>query len=201
AVSGAAATSSSFSWTSSPTNPSNYTVTATDAVGNSGSATAISFSSDTSGPTVTVTTASVSSAYLSGSTMYYKGNGTGNFTLTATLSDGGAGVSNGETTATFPAIATTGWTHNSESPAVSGAAATSSSFSWTASPTNPSNYTVTATDAVGNSGSATAITFTSDTTAPTITISSIGSVTHAYLSGSTIYYKGNGTCRTPPGRR
>src|SRR5207244_310281 len=120
-------------------------------------------------------------------TMYYKGDTSGNFTLESTAVDAGSGAKN----STFPDISTTGWTHSSE--VVTGSSPyTSATFSWTASPTNPSNYTVQSTDRVGNTASATAITFTSDTTGPSISIAT-GSTSNAYLNTSTntMYFKGD----------
>ena len=190
-----ASVSSSFSWTASPNNPTSYTVTATDSVGNSGTAT-ISFVSDTTGPAVSLATGSTNHAYLNTgtNTMYYKGNTTGSFTLQASLTDGGAGVTGGATSASFPDISTTGWTHSSET-VTSSSPVTSSSFSYTSSPNNPSSYTVTATDAVGNSTTATAVTFTNDTTGPTVTHNALSGATRAYLntSSTTMYYKGDST--------
>jgi hypothetical protein len=140
-----------------------------DQVGNSVSATAISFSRDVTAPTISIATGTVSHALLTGSALAYRGDLTGNFTFAATVTDGGSGAKS----ATFPAISTTGWTHNVETvtsgstPFTSPSTLTSASFSWTASPTNPGNYTISAVDAVGNSVNATAITFASDTTGPT----------------------------------
>jgi Quinohemoprotein amine dehydrogenase, alpha subunit domain III len=104
-----------------------------------------------------------------GTRLYYKGNAAGSFKLNDTVTDGGSGPAS----ATFPAIATTGWTHNAETVSSgSGTAPTvaysSSTFSWTANPSgNPSGYTVTSKDVVGNTSSGAALAFTSDTTAPT----------------------------------
>src|SRR2546423_918795 len=129
-----------------------------------------------------------SNAYLNTgtNTMYYKGDTTGNFTLAATVTD----ASSGAKSTTYPAIATTGWTHNSET--VTGSSPyTSASFSWTPSPTNPANYTVTAVDQVGNSVSATAISFSSDVTAPSLTVATGTTDGKEYLSGTTLYFKGD----------
>jgi hypothetical protein len=106
------------------------------------------------------------SAFVSGSTVYYNGNSAGSFNLTDTATDAGSNP----VSASFPAIATTGWTHNAETvtsgngspPSIS---YTSSFFSWSANPSNPSGYAVSSTGALGNAGSL-PVTFVDDTTAP-----------------------------------
>jgi hypothetical protein len=68
--------------------------------------------------------------------------------------------------ATFPAIATTGWTHAAETLATpAGGPFQSTTFSWTTTPTNPTGFAVNALDSATNASSS-GITFTSDTTAP-----------------------------------
>ncbi len=120
---------------------------------------------DKTPPTSSFSLASGSGAFWSGSRLFYKSNAAGSFTLTNTVSD----AESGPASATFPAIATTGWTHNAETvntPA--GGPFTSSLYSWTASPSAPgtAGRTMTSSDVVGNVGS-TALTFTVDNTAPT----------------------------------
>ncbi len=120
---------------------------------------------DTQAPSQAFSLTSPVNAYfnVATTTLYYNGGSAGSFKLIDALVDPTSGVAS----ATFPAIATTGWTHATETPTTpAGGPFTSASFSWTASPTNPSGYTVTGTDAAGNSGGS-AITFVSDTTAPT----------------------------------
>lgn len=130
----------------------------------SGPATSYSWLVDTVAPTQSLALASgVSGAYLSGSTLYYKGNVAGSFKVVDTVSDSGSGPAS----ANFPNTATTGWTHTAETVTTpSGGPYTSGSFSWTASPTNPAAYTVTGADVAGNTSPA-SLTFVSDTTAPT----------------------------------
>lgn len=113
---------------------------------------------------------SPSGAYLTGSTLYYKANAVGSFKLVDALSDSDSGPAS----ATYPAIATTGWTHGSETVTTpSGGPYTSTTFSWTAGPTNPAGYTISGKDTANNTAT-TSLSFTSDTTAP-----SGGSVSYA----------------------
>jgi len=147
-----------------------YRYQVSDAVGNQATYTSASVVKlDTQPPTQAFSLASPVSASLTGTTVFYNGAATGSFKLVDTVSDPASGAFS----ALFPGIATTGWTHASETPTTpSGGPFTSSTFSWTASPTNPAGYSVTGTDVAGNSGGG-AITFASDTTAPT------GSVTYS----------------------
>ncbi len=128
-----------------------------------GPASGYTWTVDTTAPTQVVTLAGgASGAYLSGTRLYYKGNAGGSFKLLDTVSDGGSGPAS----ATFPGLATAGWTHAAETVATpSGGPYTSSTFSWTANPSVPAGYSVTGADAAGNTTS-TALTFASDTTAP-----------------------------------
>ena len=86
----------------------------------------------------------------------------GSFTLSQPLSDtGGSGAASVQ----FPAIATAGWTHGNET--VTGASPyVSSTFSWSASPSAPSGYTLTGADAAGNTATQ-GVSFVADTAAPT----------------------------------
>ena len=129
----------------------------------SGPATSYTWLVDTVAPTQSLALAGgPSGAYLSGSTLYYKGNAAGSFMLVDTVSDSGSGPAS----ASFPNIATTGWTHAAETITTpSGGPYPSSSFSWTASPTNPATYSVAGADVAGNT-STTSLTFVSDLTAP-----------------------------------
>ncbi len=140
-----------------------YRYVISDVLGNQATYTSASVAQvDTQAPTQAFSLASPLSAYLSGTTLYFKGNGTGSFKLVDTLTDPVSGVAS----ASFPNIATTGWTHATETLSTpTGGPFTSSTFSWTANPSAPSGYAVTGLDNAGNSGAST-ITFTSDTTAP-----------------------------------
>jgi hypothetical protein len=101
-------------------------------------------------------------AFLSAGTVYYNGAVAGSVVLAAAVSDAGSGPAS----ATFPAISTTGWTHAAETVTAGGGSYTSSAFSWTASPANPTGYAVTSTDAAGNASSPSPLAFVSDTQAP-----------------------------------
>lgn len=114
-------------------------------------------------PTQVVTLAAgATGAYLNGSTLYYKGNAAGSLQLVDAVSDSGSGPAS----ATYPALVTTGWTHAAETVSTpAGGPYTSSAFSWTSNPTNPSPYSVTGSDAAANTTSS-ALTFVVDTTPP-----------------------------------
>lgn len=117
-------------------------------------------------PTNSVSLASASGAFLLGTRLYYKSNAAGSFTLTNTVTD----ADSGPASVTFPAIATTGWTHNAEVDTTPpGGPYTSSLYSWTASPSAPAAAarTFTSLDVAGNASASTVLTFTTDSTAPT----------------------------------
>ena len=138
---------------------------------------------DTTRPTQAITLApGASNAFLSGATLYYKGNTSGgSFKLLDTVSDAGSGPAS----ASFPSIATTGWTHAAETVTTpAGGPYTSSAFTWSANPTNPSSYSVTGADAAGNTTTPTVLTFVSDTIAPTSGALSVNA-TAASTAGST----------------
>ena len=113
-------------------------------------------------PTHSLSLTAAVDAYLSGSALYYKGNAAGSFKLVDALSD----ALSGPASATYAAIATSGWTHGAETISTpAGGPFTSSTFGWTANPTQLSSLTVTGADNGGNTAS-TALTVTSDTTLP-----------------------------------
>jgi hypothetical protein len=130
----------------------------------SGPATSYTWTVDTAAPTQSLALASgPSGAYLSGTTLYYRGSAAGSFKVTDTVSDGGSGPAS----AGFPGIATAGWTHAAETVSTpSGGPYTSSTFSWGANPNLPASYTVTGADAAGNT-TTTGLTFVNDSAAPT----------------------------------
>ncbi len=141
-----------------------YRYLISDAVGNQATYTSAGIVKlDTQPPSQVFSLSGPVAASLTGTTIYYRGSGTGSFKLVDTLSDPVSGAAS----ATFPSIATAGWTHAAETLSTPiGGPYTSSTFSWTATPTNPTGYAVSGLDNAGNSGSA-GVTFTSDTTAPT----------------------------------
>ena len=142
-----------------------YTISlrAIDNVGNVASTTTRTFTYDTAAPTFgTLALGSPTNASVTGTTVYYRSGVAGSFTLSQPLSDtGGSGAASVQ----FPAIATAGWTHGNET--VNGASPyISSSFSWSASPSTPSGYTLTGADAAGNTATQ-GVSFVADSAAPT----------------------------------
>ena len=106
-------------------------------------------------------------ASVTGNTVYYKGDAPGSLRFTDAVTD----AASGPVSAAFPAIATAGWTHAAEAVTVGSGSPptttyTSSTFSWTASPSNPTGYTVLSSVAAGNNFTSD-LRFVSDTTAPT----------------------------------
>jgi len=128
---------------------------------------------DTVAPTNTLSLANAINASLTGTVIYYRGNVAGSFNLVDSVAD----ATSGPASATFPAIATTGWTHNlaTINTPVGGPFA-STAFSWTALPTTPTAKTLSGKDAAGKSTN-TSVSFVSDILAP-----SGGSIT--YLNGT-----------------
>ncbi|MGH2868855.1 MAG: hypothetical protein ACRDNK_15000 [Solirubrobacteraceae bacterium] len=150
--------------------------------GSTGPVTSYTWTVDTVPPTQVVTLASgASNAYLTGSNLYYKGNtATGSFHLIAAVSDGGSGPAS----ATFPSVATAGWSHAAEAVTTpSGGPYASSTFSWSANPSAPAGYSVTGADAAGNS-TAKSFTFVNDSTAPSSGAVTVNGTT-ATAGGST----------------
>ena len=142
-------------------------VSATNNAGTNTSVT-VTITVDNTGPTQAFSLTNPVNAFMSGTTIFYRSNAPGSFTLVDTVGDAGAGPAS----ATFPAIATTGWTHNVETVATpTGGPYASSTYSWTAGATVPAAAprTIAGTDALGNT-TTTVLTFTADTTAPTTTI-------------------------------
>ena len=163
-----------------------YRYLVSDAVGNQSTYTSGSVVKlDTQAPTQTFSLANPIGAALTGSTLYYKGNAIGSFKLVDTLVDAASGVAS----ATFPPIATTGWTHLTETQ-LGGGPFTSTTFSWTANPTNPTGYAVSGADAAGNTG-ASQVTFVSDTTPPST--GSVGYTAGVYDTLSVPITTTNGT--------
>jgi hypothetical protein len=139
-----------------------YRYLISDAVGNRATYTSASVVElDTQAPAQAFGVTSPVNASLTGTTLYYNGSLTGSFKFVDTLTDSASGVAS----ATFPSIATTGWTHLTETQNGAGPF-TSTTVSWTASPSTPSGYSVSGTDAAGNTAGV-GISFTSDTSPPT----------------------------------
>ena len=164
------------------------TLTGTDNVGNAAMLTT-TVKVDTTKPTNVLTIGSPVAASFdaASSRLYYKGNGVGSFTFSDTMTDAASGPAQ----VTYPAIGTAGWTHNAQT-VNTGPAYTSSTFSWTAAPSNPAGYSITGQDNAGNQQAA-AITFVNDTTAPAggafsanSTAASGGGTTSYLTSGTTL---------------
>ena len=145
-------------------------VITTDNAGNATtSATIASVRVDNTAPANALSLTSISpagSAYLSGTTVFYHGASAGSFQLQNALTDAGAGPAS----SAFPALGgtATGWTHTTQtvSTPAGGPYATTNSFAWSAGATSSPTEAVTGTDGSGNT-SATTLTFTNDSTAPT----------------------------------
>ena len=142
-----------------------FTLAGTDKVGNVTSVSTI-VKVDTVAPTQTLSYVSgTATSYLANNRLYFKQTAAGSFVLASTVVDNESGPAS----ATFPVIATTGWTHNAEvvsTPAGAPSATyPSTTWSWTAGASTPASKTVTATDAASNT-LATTLAFTKDVTAP-----------------------------------
>jgi PKD domain-containing protein/Big-like domain-containing protein len=123
---------------------------------------------DTTPPTQSLSLTAATSAYLSGTTLYWNGNNTstGGFELIDAVTDSGSGPAS----ANFPAVGATGWTHANETVSSGTGSAptidyTSSAYSWGSSVLNPANQTITGSDAAGNPVTTT-LHFVDDTTPP-----------------------------------
>ncbi|HCK78479.1 MAG TPA: hypothetical protein DHW34_00505, partial [Actinobacteria bacterium] len=158
-----------------------YTLTGTDNVGNTTVLTVTVAYNDTSSPTQSLSLASATNAVISGSgssyTLYYRSDLAGSFTIADAVTDGASGPKQ----VVFPAISTTGWTHNSETVTTNTGTRptltfTSSTFSWNASPSAPTSKTISASDNANNPSNST-LNFTADVTAPTGGSIVIGSTT------------------------
>jgi hypothetical protein len=165
-------------WTTGATNPTSgvllsvvtdtcyrYRYSISDNVGNQTTYTNANVAMvDSVGPNNAFTMVSPVNAYLkSPNTVYYKGNAVGSFKLVDAVTDSGSGPAS----ATFLAIATTGWTHGLETVGTpTGGPYTSTTFSWTPGAANPANQALNSTDVAGNTSPNGSITFTSDVTAP-----------------------------------
>ncbi|GAA0798356.1 LamG-like jellyroll fold domain-containing protein [Spirilliplanes yamanashiensis] len=156
---------------------------AVDHAGNASAVTTRQVRIDTVAPANAVTAATVTgTAVKSGSTVWYRGAGTGSLTLTNAVADAGSGPASSATGALGGT--TTGWTHTPStvtSPA--GGPFVSNTFSWAASTTSSPTVTVTGADAAGNT-TATGLTFSNDSAAPTG-----GSVDATGLTGTGTRYR------------
>ena len=151
----------SITWSSQPADgPYEIVARATDNAGNTTDSAAVAVTVDNTPPVHGLTMASGSGAYLAGATMYFKGDAAGSFVLHDALTD----ATSGPASVDYPDVATSGWTHASESTSI-GPGFASSTFSWTSAPSLPGGYVVTGHDLAGNQA-AQPVAFVSDTTAP-----------------------------------
>jgi hypothetical protein len=167
-------TGTSCSDTSVPSGTYRYRVTAVyrswTAVG-AESASPVTVTSDATPPTNVLSLASgATGAFLNGTTLFFNGNGAGSFQLKNAVTDSGAGAT-GPASATFPAIAASGWTHAAETVTSGTGSAptityTSSAYSWTASPSTPADQAIIGTDVAGNNATS-SVHFVSDVAGPT----------------------------------
>jgi hypothetical protein len=108
-----------------------------------------------------------------GNLYYNNGAAGGSFKLNVGLADAGSGLAS----YAFPALTgtTIGWTYTAQgSTATSGSSASvtnANTFTYALTSTGPATETATVTDAAGNTGSL-ALTYTKDTTGPTVSINS-----------------------------
>ena len=132
--------SSAFTWNTSGSNPAGYTFSVVDQAGNVASK-ALTFASDTTAPTGVLTLGpSPVGALLTPTTLYYRSNAPGSFTLVDTVTDTGAGPAS----ATFPVVSTSGWAHAAQTvTSGTGTGSTiaygSSQYTWTAGAGAPSS--------------------------------------------------------------
>jgi hypothetical protein len=118
---------------------------------------------DTVAPVDSLSLAGAVNASLTGSTIYYRGNAAGSFKVLDTVTDSASGPAS----ATFPAIATTGWAHELETIGTpTGGPYLSSLFSWTAEAANPPSRSVFSTDSAGKTSLGATLAFVSDIAAP-----------------------------------
>jgi hypothetical protein len=155
-----------YSWTSSSTASGPYTVTLTDADGDT---TADFTVSPDTAPTVSntapteVTGAGDQYWSSSANTLWFRPAGTGSFTLNATAADAESGIAQ----VAFPDVSsTTGWSGSTGGTDTASAYASPVAYTWTASASAPGAKQVTATNGTGMTAIAT-VTIGADSTAPT----------------------------------
>jgi hypothetical protein len=182
------ATNPSLSYTDSTVTDGHcyeYQYLVSDNVGNQATYTSASVAKiDTTLPTNALSLGvSPSHAFLIGSTLYFKSDTAGSFTLVNTVSDSGSGPAS----ATFPVVTAATWTHAAQTVSTpTEGPYTSSTYSWTSGAGTPSGAeaTFTSKDNAGNTSANTVLTLTPDTTAPSGGAVSVNG-TAASLGGST----------------
>jgi hypothetical protein len=118
-----------------------------DNVGNQSTYTSASVTkADSVAPTNALSLEGAVNASQTGNTIYYRGSVSGSFKIVDAVSDAGSGPAS----ATFPAIATTGWLHEVETISTPlGGPYVSTPFSWTPEPANPTVKPVIGTGRLG----------------------------------------------------
>jgi hypothetical protein len=116
---------------------------------------------DDTAPTPALSITAPSGAYLTGTTLYYRGAAAGSFAFRNAITDGSG---SGAFQSVYPAIATAGWTHSAEN-VTTGPNFQSSTYSWTPSPSSPVGHTVTSEDNALQTAT-TGVTFVDDSTVP-----------------------------------
>jgi len=142
----------------------------------------VTVSSDSTPPTNAISLSSVTGgAYLTGTTIFYRGAAAGSLRLTNAVADAGSGPASSQTAALTGT--STGWTHTPSTVSTpAGGPYVSNAFDWTAGTTSGPGEAVTGRDVAGNTA-VTNLTFTNDSTAPTA-----GTITYAdgYSAGRSI---------------
>ena len=131
----------------------------------SAKSTTLVVNSDSTPPTNAVSLSSVTGgAYLTGTTVYYRGVAAGSLRLTNAVADAGSGPASSSTAALTGATA--GWTHTPSTVSTpAGGPYVSNQFGWTAGTTSGPGEAVTGSDVAGNTA-VTNLTFTDDSTRP-----------------------------------
>ncbi len=169
-----------------------FTLTGTDAVGNTSSVSTV-VRQDVDAPTQSVALVSPVNAAQTGNLVYLRSVG-GSFALESTVADAETGAAS----ATFPGVADAGWTHPSETvTSGTGVGSTrtypSSTYSFTAGPAVPLGHAVVGTDLAGNTVT-TNLGFALDDVAPTggqltvngVAADSAGTVSHSATGSVTV---------------
>lgn len=142
---------------------------ATDVAGNVENTKTVTVRLDTAGPTnsIALTNQSSASSFLTGDTVFYKGNTTGSFALRNSVGDALSGPKSSATAALGGTA--TGWSHTPSTVTTPtfGSSYDSGAFSWAANTSSSPTEIVTSADIADNTTSRTALTFVNDVSAPT----------------------------------
>jgi hypothetical protein len=163
-------------------------VVAADAVGFTTSSSVIVTYDNTPPVSALALAAGATNSSLSGQTLYYRGNAPGSFAFVDTVTD----AASPPTSVVFPAVAAAGWSHPAQIVTTpTGGPFSSSAFSWSAGASQPSPYTITASDATRNE-STSSVVFADDSAAPTFTLLRIApafnTTANGYIRAGAQYY-------------